>query len=87
MEDILEVLGQAVFELDIKSYDLSNRVQLVLSNLSNSYIPIAWPESQKLMELDWFNECILDIESKIFDRSSSTYLVPISRYLEFKQSN
>lgn len=42
------------------------------------YIMVLWPESQMLMEEDWFDECILDQDS------SADYLVPIDRYKQWK---
>lgn len=87
MEDIIEVLGQAVDLLNpIEDNKISNDIQIVLTQLSNCYVPVLWPESQELMELDWFSECILDVDYKVSEASSSTYLVPINRYLQFVSS-
>lgn len=38
---------------------------------------VAWPESQELMEKDWFNECILINDDTGLDLyGSSAYIVP-----------
>lgn len=78
LEDVMEGIGQALFECDIKD----NNTNLVLDALTQAYIPVLWPESQELMEQDWFDECLLDVDCKFSEASSSTYLVPINRYLQ-----
>jgi len=49
----------------------------------NRYVIVLWPESQELMEEDWFNECIL-VSSEYKDDwlRSSAYFVPEGRYIE-----
>jgi hypothetical protein len=44
------------------------------------YILVTWPESQELMDKEWFNECILaqDIEGHV-EVGSSAYFVPVTR--------
>lgn len=46
------------------------------------YILVTWPESQMLMEQDWFDECILmnDV-NHLDDVGSSAYFVPEERFL------
>jgi hypothetical protein len=45
------------------------------------YVLIGWPESQFLMEYDWFDECILmNDETHLETVGSSAYFVPIDRY-------
>jgi hypothetical protein len=45
------------------------------------YKLITWPESQILMEMDWFDECILmNDENHLDEMGSSAYFVPIDRY-------
>lgn len=48
------------------------------------YILVRWPESQMLMEYDWFGECILmNDPSHLEDIGSSAYFVPKERFLNF----
>ena len=51
----------------------------------DKYILITWPESQMLMEEDWFDEeCILmNDETHLDNIGSSAYFVPEDRYTEF----
>lgn len=45
------------------------------------YILIGWPESQALLEQDWFNECMLmNDENHLPNIGSSAYFVPEERY-------
>lgn len=45
----------------------------------NSYVVVQWPESQELMEEDWFEEeAILDTEGRF---GSSAYFIPLDRLL------
>ena len=45
------------------------------------YILVTWPESQLLMEKDWFDECILmNDENHLDNIGSSAYFVPEERY-------
>ena len=47
------------------------------------YVLITWPESQMLMEQEWFNECILmNDENHLENIGSSAYFVPIERMRE-----
>ena len=51
----------------------------------NKYVLVCWPESQLLMDEEWFwDECILmnDMEH-LADIGSSAYFVPEDRYLEY----
>jgi hypothetical protein len=47
------------------------------------YVLVLWPESQHLMEKDWFRECIL-VPIKYFNDwvGSSAYFVPEERFFE-----
>lgn len=45
------------------------------------YIPVEFPESQELMDKDWFDECVLINDDKLLSvYGSSAYLVPEERY-------
>ncbi len=48
------------------------------------YILIHWPESQDLMDKEWFNECFLanPINEEQDWVGSSAYFVPEKRFLE-----
>jgi hypothetical protein len=48
-----------------------------------TFILVTWPESQFLMEEEWFEECILMNDENHYDEyGSSAYFVPASRYKE-----
>ena len=48
-----------------------------------TYVLVSWPESQILMEYDWFNECILmNDENYLESIGSSAYFVPFERWKE-----
>jgi hypothetical protein len=47
------------------------------------FVLVTWPESQKLMEQVWFDECILmNDENHLDEVGSSAYFVPEERYQE-----
>lgn len=47
------------------------------------YILITWPDSQDLMDYDWFEECILMNDNKHLEEiGSSAYFVPRERFNE-----
>ena len=47
------------------------------------FILISWPESQILMEQEWFDECILmNDENHLENIGSSAYFVPEERVQE-----
>lgn len=47
------------------------------------FVLVTWPESQNLMEQDWFDECILMNDDNHLDEiGSSAYFVPEERYEE-----
>ena len=51
------------------------------------YILVTWPDSQNLMEQEWFDECILmNDENHLAEIGSSAYFVPKKKYLSL-QSN
>jgi hypothetical protein len=51
-----------------------------------TYVLVLWPESQELMEKEWFNECILmNDENHLADIGSSAYFVPFERWNELWQ--
>ena len=46
-----------------------------------TYVLVCWPESQQLMEEEWFDECILmNDENHLDEIGSSAFFVPIERY-------
>ena len=49
----------------------------------NEYILVQWPESQVIMEKEWFSECILmNDENLLNELGSSCYFVPKQYYTE-----
>lgn len=47
----------------------------------NEYIIVQWPESQELMEQEWFDECVLINDEAMLDKvGSSAYFVPKHLY-------
>ena len=45
--------------------------------MENEYVLVTWPESQELMEEEWFEEeAVLDAEAKF---GSSAYFIPTYR--------
>lgn len=47
-----------------------------------NYVLIQWPESQLLMEQEWFDECILMNDEKHLEEiGSSAYFVPEERFI------
>jgi hypothetical protein len=56
--------------------------------MDNKYILVEWPDSQYLMEMDWFDECILmNDENWLDDIGYSAYFVPEYRYVELLDKN
>ena len=48
--------------------------------MEREYVVITWPESQALMDKEWFNECILINEEPLLNQVGSlAYFVPKSR--------
>lgn len=75
IRETLQVFSGTTHSLHWKSFlEGYNKSQEDFLN-SDSYILIPWPESQMLMEEDWFKECVLS--------DDSSYFVPFKRYLEF----
>ena len=50
---------------------------------NKNYVLVMWPQSQLLMEKDWFDECILmNDENHLEEIGSSAYFVPEERMQE-----
>lgn len=78
-EQAMEGVGQAVFEMFDK--DTPKEINTLLNYMNESYILVRWPESQELMEEEWFNEeAILALGSEDIT-GSSAYFVPIKRVI------
>jgi len=65
-----------------------------MSNLNNletrddAYILVLWPESQTLMEYDWFREeCYLLQALSEQEHLDSAYFVPVQRLKEIEQAH
>ena len=51
------------------------------------YILVTWPQSQELMEQEWFDECILmNDENHLDEIGSSAFFVPEDRYIKYTNS-
>ena len=48
--------------------------------MKKMYVLVEWPESQKLMDEEWFDECYLANSFEDDDVSDSAYFVPWDRY-------
>lgn len=49
--------------------------------MNDLYVLVMWPDSQMLMEEEWFDECILmNDENHLDSIGSSAYFVPKDRY-------
>lgn len=81
MKNFLEIVGQSLFENNIQDDpEVQNEVNAALSLLQESYVLVQWPESQELMEEEWFDEeTILDVEGKF---GGSAYFVPAKRLIK-----
>ena len=76
-EEAMECIGQSLFEIFDKN--TPKEVVSLLNNIREAYVIVQWPESQELMEKEWFNEeAILDTEGKF---GSSAYFVPLKRVI------
>ncbi len=81
LENVLEAIGQAIYEHNLRP-ETDPEVHRYLDMAKEAYVVVQWPESQELMEEEWFDEeAILDVEGKF---GSSAYLVPISRLIEIE---
>lgn len=79
LNDVLEVIGQCLFEEDIEDGELKELTKKFLNLSCNSYVVVAWPESQELMDKEWFDEeAVLDVDGKF---GSSAYFIPLHRVL------
>ena len=48
--------------------------------MEKEYVIITWPESQELMDEEWFDECVLINQEPLLDQVGSlAYFVPKSR--------
>lgn len=48
--------------------------------MEKEYVIVTWPESQGLMDKEWFDECVLINEEPLLNQvGSSAYFVPKSR--------
>ena len=80
---VQEIIGQAIHELIIEGDEHAKQAITAVDNFislaEQSYIVIQWPDSQELMEKDWFEEeAILDV-SGVF--GPSAYFIPLKRIL------
>ena len=54
----------------------------------DKYIVVTWPDSQAIMDEDWFDECHLINDDMGLEKfGSSAYFVPEDRYIELINQN
>lgn len=77
-DEVMEIIGQAIFELSKEDIKIVNKF---LDTVYESYILVQWPDSQELMEAEWFaEEAILALGSE--DKTgNSAYFIPINRLI------
>jgi hypothetical protein len=52
------------------------------------FVIVEWPESQYIMDMEWFYECELVNDEELLEiYGSSAYFVPKERYYELENSN
>ena len=52
----------------------------------NEYVLVEWPDSQILMEQEWFDECVLVNDENLLNQfGSSCYFVPKQYYIELEK--
>lgn len=67
----------------VYSIVLGVKHKLTKYNIMEKYVLITWPDSQTLMEKEWFDECILmNDENHLNEIGSSAYFVPEERIKE-----
>lgn len=78
-ENAMECIGQAVFEM--YENNTPEEVNTLLTNVSDAYVLVQWPDSQDYMEEEWFNEeAILALGSE--DKTGgSAYFIPLKRVI------
>ena len=83
INEVIEFIETSIEPLSysstLENEELSNKTARFLELALHSYVLVTWPDSQDLMEEDWFEkEAILDSWSKF---GSSAYLIPLKRML------
>lgn len=78
-EIAMECIGQALFEMFDKN--TPKEVNNLLNNVEDSYILVQWPESQQLMEEDWFQEEAILALGNEEKTGSSAYFIPLKRII------
>jgi hypothetical protein len=76
-ENAMETIGQALFEVHEKN--IPTEAKNLLNQLDNAYVVVTWPNSQELMEEEWFEEeAVLDVDGRF---GGSAYFIPLKRIL------
>jgi hypothetical protein len=78
-EAAMEEIGQALYELNEDK--TSPETITLLNTIGDSYVLVQWPESQELMEEDWFDEEAIFCGGSEDKTGSSAYFVPIKRLI------
>lgn len=78
--DAIEVIGQIISDYlppeDSENDEIRGVINSLLDAVEEGYVLVEWPESQDLMEEDWFEE-----EAILSFTGSSAYFVPIKRLI------
>lgn len=63
---------------EILKENLIDSLNAMNIDLRSAFVYVEWPESQKFMEEDWFDDkAVLDINN------SSAYFIPLTCYINF----
>jgi hypothetical protein len=91
LEAALELIGSAIFELferdekgipvNQEDKESSECVNSLLKLTDTAYILVKWPESQELMEEEWFDEEAIFCGGSEEKTGSSAYFIPLKRLL------
>jgi len=74
----IEEIGQGLFEINEEG-ECSPETQVLLNCLDSAYVLVRWPNSQKYMEEDWFDEEAILTLGEEDKTGSSAYFIPIKR--------
>jgi len=78
-DQIREEIGQECIDAGNFTNEQVQRLSTFMNLAKEAYVVVQWPDSQALMEEDWFEkEAILDVDCKF---GSSTYFIPLHRLL------
>ncbi len=79
-EEAIETIGQGVEELDMTDEERAP-LDTFLETVADSYILVAWPQSQEYLEEEWFEEEAIFCGGSEEKTGDSAYFIPIKRIL------